>query len=273
MNVSEKLLSLRLKYGIIFLFRNITVKNYFLPGAVICLRGVVNYILRLLGGDYMDAMTAEQALEAAKGLTFEKVWAAMMESKARIEEVTTQMKESQEQTAKQMKESHEQFKEEMRESHKKTEKIVADLSKNIGGVQNSIGRLIETMFTAGLRSKFNELGYAFTRKGCNIEYTENDTVITEVDAILENGEYILLAEVKTEMRNDFVDDHLERIEIIRDYMDKHGDTRKIIGAVAGGIVPESVMRYAQKKGLFVIVQSGDSSVIADVPKGFTARVW
>jgi hypothetical protein len=70
-----------------------------------------------------------------------------------------------------------------------------------------------------------------------------------------------------------VDEHLERIEIIRGYMDKRGDSRKIIGAVAGGVVSDDVVNYAQKRGLYVIVQSGDSAAIAEIPKGFTARTW
>jgi hypothetical protein len=203
----------------------------------------------------MEAMTAEQALEAAKGFTFEKVWAAMMKTDARMEEATKQMRE------------------EMEKTHEKTAKLVADLSKNIGGVQNSIGRLTESMFTADLRSKFNALGYEFTQTAFRKEYAENDNVITEVDAILENGEYILLLEIKTELKLEFVGCHLERIEKVRKYMDDHNDTRKIIGAGAGGVVSKDVLRYAQKNGLFVIVQSGDSSAIADMPKGFKARVW
>jgi RNA processing factor Prp31 len=230
-------------------------------------------------------MTAEQAIEAAKGLTFEAVWAAMMETRARMEEsnkraddrfeeAAKQLKASQEENAKQLKASQEETAKQLRASQEKTEKIVAELSKNMGDMRNSLGRLIEAMFTADLRSKFNKLGYVFTRMTCRTEYAdENDQVITEVDAILENGEYILLAEVKTEMRKEYVDDHLERIEKVRQYMDNHNDARKIIGAVAGGIVPESVLRYAQKKGLFVIVQSGDSSTIAKMPKGFKERTW
>jgi hypothetical protein len=223
----------------------------------------------------MDAttMTAEQALEAAKGFTFEKVWAAMMESKARMEEESKKMREEIRESHEQMKESHERMKEEMEKTHKKTAKLVAELSKNIGGVQNSIVRLTESMFTADLRSKFNALGYEFTRAAFRIEYTENDNVITEVDAILENGDYILLLEIKTELKLEFVGGHLERIEKVRKYMDDHGDIRKIVGAVAGGAVPESVLRYAHKNGLFVIVQSGDSTALAALPNGFTAREW
>jgi hypothetical protein len=208
----------------------------------------------------MDAnsMTAEQALEAGKGLTFETVWAALMETRAQMQETDALMKESN-------KRVDERFEE--------TAKIVAELSKNIGGMQNSFGQFVETMFSANLLSKFNELGYEFTRQTCNTRYTENDEKIAEVDVTLENGEYILLVEVKTDLRIEFVDYHLKRIGKIRKYMDGHNDARKIIGAVAGGIVPENVLLYAQNNGLFVIVQSGDSSTIANMPKGFEARIW
>jgi len=46
-----------------------------------------------------------------------------------------------------------------------------------------------------------------------------------------------------------------------------------MGAVAGGIVPENVLRYAQKKGLYVVEQSGDSVTIADMPQGLKVREW
>jgi uncharacterized protein YoxC len=199
----------------------------------------------------METMTAEQAAEAAKGLTFEKVWAALMETRARMEESNKRTEERLEETA----------------------KLVADLSKNMGGLQNSVSQLIETMLSADLCAKFNELGYDFTRLTYHNRFKENNKPLAEVDAILENGDCILLLEVKTKLLADDVDEHLERIETIRAYMDKRGDARKIIGAVAGGVVSDDVLRYAQKKGLFAIVQSGDSAAIADLPKGFAARVW
>jgi hypothetical protein len=208
--------------------------------------------------DFSNIMTAEEAIEAAKGLTFEKVWAALMENKAQIRETDALMKENSKKAD---------------ESLAETKKIVAELSKNMGGMQNSFGKFVETMFSADLYAKFNELGYEFTRQGNNVRYTENGKRLTEVDVFLENGEYVLLAEVKTDLKLEFVNYHLRRIEKIRQYMDKRNDTRKIIGAVAGGIVSDSVLEYAQEQGLFVIVQSGESSTIADMPQGFVARTW
>ncbi|MHC6204681.1 hypothetical protein ACYULU_15990 [Breznakiellaceae bacterium SP9] len=52
-----------------------------------------------------------------------------------------------------------------------------------------------------------------------------------------------------------------------------GKKKKRLGAVAGGIVAESVKRYAQKKGLYVLVQSGESVNVAETAKDFKAREW
>jgi hypothetical protein len=221
-------------------------------------------------------MTAEQALEAAKGLTFEKVWAAMMESKARMEERDRQTDEIIAKIAKSNAESKAESAERVKQIEKslaETAKMVAELSKNMGGFQNSVSRFIETMLSEDLCAKFSERGYEFTRLTYHTKYKENNKPLAEVDAILENGEYILLAEVKTKLSAANVNDHLKRIEIIRDYMDKRGDARKIIGAVAGGVVPADVLRHAQKNGLFVIVQSGESAAIADTPEEFAPREW
>ena len=211
----------------------------------------------------MEILTAEQAAEAAKGLTFEKVWAALMElkveSQKRSEESQKQFDESQKR---------------IEESQKKTEKIVADLSKNLGGIGNSLGRFTEEMFSSKLQEKFYALGYTFIEQSRNKKYHDiNNRVIAETDTMLENGEYVALVEIKTELTNEDVDDHADRMEKIRKCFDLRNDGRKLIGAVAGGVVPENVLNYAQKKGFYVMVQNGDSVAIADMPTGFKVREW
>jgi len=238
----------------------------------------------------MERMTAEQAAEAAKGLTFEKVWAALMESRQLVEETQKQMQESQrrieesqQKTEKVMQESQKVMQESqkvmqesqkaMKESQRKTDKVIADLSKNIGGLGNTLGRFTESMFSSELWKKFNEIGFTFTRQAPRMKFFEYGQVLAEVDFFLENGVYAMAVEIKTELSISDVDDHLERIGKIRQYMDLRKDMRKIVGAVEGGIVSDNVLRYAQKKGLYVIVQTGDSVAIAAVPQGFKAQEW
>jgi hypothetical protein len=39
------------------------------------------------------------------------------------------------------------------------------------------------------------------------------------------------------------------------------------------VVADNVREYAQKKGLYVLVQSGDSVEVAEAPANFKAREW
>jgi hypothetical protein len=38
-------------------------------------------------------------------------------------------------------------------------------------------------------------------------------------------------------------------------------------------VAEEVKNYAHRKGLYVLVQSGDSVTVADAPENFKAQEW
>jgi len=82
-----------------------------------------------------------------------------------------------------------------------------------------------------------------------------------------------LDEKDANLRNDHIDEHIERIKRIRKCMDQSGDNRKLIGAIAGWVVPDEVLNYAHEHGLYVITQNGETVSIADVPPGFSAGVW
>ena len=214
----------------------------------------------------MEIMTAEQAREAARGLTFEDVWAALMESKQRMEE-------SKLEAEKRMEESRKNMDETFARMDKRNAEFEAKLNKSLGGFGNSLGRLTEAMFTAKLCEKFDELGFTFDTQANNKKFHKNKRVLAEVDSVLENGEYVMLVEIKAELVKYDVDGHLKRMGIIREYMDRKSDKRKLVGAVAGGVIAESILGYALENGLFVLVQSGESVAVADMPESFKARQW
>jgi hypothetical protein len=89
---------------------------------------------------------------------------------------------------------------------------------------------------------------------------------------LENGDTVMAVEVKTKLTTADVKEHTARMKKLRSYADKHGDTRSILGAVAGAVIPEGVKPFALKSGFYVIEQSGDTIKI-DVPDGFVPRKW
>jgi predicted AAA+ superfamily ATPase len=171
--------------------------------------------------------------------------------------------------------------ERIRRSSEETDRKLAEtaaqidkLSKNVGGINNSLGKWMEQMTAAQLWKKFDKFGFVFTKDSVNVKFRDkNGLVITEVDIFLENGTYVMLVEVKLDLTAGDVDKHLERIEKVRRCMDERGDKRKIVAAVAGSIVSKDTCEYAQGNGLYVLVPSGDSVGVANVPDGFIRKEW
>ena len=168
----------------------------------------------------------------------------------------------------------EEFKKDYEKRTKDYEKRMERLDRAMGKLGNSYGDQVEAMFV-NLGSKFNTLGFSFPREaeGRISFLDENRKVLAEVDRLLENGSVVLAIEVKAKLRQEHVDDHIERLGIISEYNLKHNDNRKVLGAVAGGIVPQNVLAYAQKRGLYVLVQNGESVEIADIPANFKPKEW
>jgi hypothetical protein len=254
----------------------------------------------------MAPMTADQAREAAKGLTFEDVWAVLMKTDAQIEKISqradkaseradkafeaatkaservdkafeaaTKTSERVDKTSERADKASERLDKALEAATKavaKTSKEVAKLTKNLGGIGNSIGKMTEAMFSTELWKKFNAHGFDFT-KGSRIKFSVGNQVLAEVDFFMENGDYAMPVEIKTELSVEDVDDHLKRMDKIRKYMNSRKDKRKLVGAVAGAVVPPNVLIYAQRKGFFVLVQTGDSIAIAKTPKNFKPQEW
>ncbi|MDR3275754.1 MAG: hypothetical protein LBT11_00860, partial [Treponema sp.] len=70
--------------------------------------------------------------------------------------------------------------------------------------------------------------------------------------------YSVAVEIKSRPTEKDIEHHERRLEILRQYMDKHQDRRVIQGALDAG--------------LYVIVQSGDTMQI-ESPEGFSPREW
>ena len=245
-----------------------------------------------------DYMTSEEAARASTGMTFEKVWDAMMESNrkrdedwARIleeraaqekkweaeravreQECAAQEKKWEEERAVREQESAAQQKT-REELDRRIERRLEWVTKNLGGLGNSIGELTQAMFYPELCEKFQEAGFDFTSLGPNRTFKLNGKFIAEADFYLENGEYVMVVEIKTKLTLSDIDGHVERLSKIRMYMDVKEDKRTLVGAIAGGVATDDTVAYAFSQGLFALVQSGDAVTIADIPDGFAPRQW
>jgi hypothetical protein len=192
-------------------------------------------------------MSEKNIHESAGRPTFEDVWAMFQETDKKFQETDRKFQE--------------------------TDKKIKETSRIVGDLGNKLGIVVEHLVLANIKEKFNALGYVFTKIGPNVLIEDFDKkIITEIDAMLENGKYALAIEVKTQLRIDHVDEHINRMEKLRRYADARQDTRKFLGAVAGAIVADNVKKYAQKNGFYVIQQSGDTVTIEN-PGGFKPREW
>ena len=206
-----------------------------------------------------------QPHEPQMGLTFEKVWAMFQETDRKMQETDRLIRE--------LRESQRETERVVKESQRETDRVVKETSRIVGRLGNSFGELTEHLILPNIEEKFNALGYSFARVGPNIRFRDrNGKILTEVDALMENGDFVLAVEVKSQPTEEHVREHMERMEILRRYADEHGDGRKHIGAIAGAIMHDQVKRYAIKSGFYVIEQSGDTVKI-DAPEGFKPKEW
>jgi hypothetical protein len=171
-----------------------------------------------------------------------------------------------------MENNHKETEKELRESHLKTEKELKEskkhLDKTMGDLGRKLGSIIEHIMVPDLPKKFKALGYSIDRIA-TYKFTK-EGVYAQIDALLENGTLAIAVEVKTTLRKEDIDDHLLRMEKVRQHADKNGDARQFLGAMAATIADKSLKTYALNHGLFIIEPSGENIKVTKPPK---ERVW
>jgi hypothetical protein len=198
---------------------------------------------------------------------FETVLAALQEVAANQKETDRQMRESAERFDREMKKSNKRFDREMKES---TER----LNKQIGKLGNRFGEMVEYMVVPNLLTKFHKYGFVFEKAYMDAEIKdEKNNIYTEVDITLENGDKVMIVEVKNKPTTEHIAEHLERMERVRRHGNLHGDKRIFLGAIAGVVFQKNVKQFALKTGFYVIEPSGETFVITE-PKGeYSPREW
>jgi hypothetical protein len=210
------------------------------------------------------AKTAKKPVsKVTKKVTIDDVWAGF----DRFQKGMDEFRKTHAETVKSLRESHAETEKTLRQAIDSTEKT---LNKAIGGLSNTMGALVEHFMTAGLPQKFKQFGFAFDRV-TTVKWADGENnIYMEIDGLLENGAQAMAVEVKTTLRNEDVDDHLDRMEKVRKYADLHGDKREFLSAIAATIVSKSAKDYALKKGLFVIEPAGED---VKVTRPVAEKVW
>ena len=201
------------------------------------------------------------------GLTFEKVWASFME-----------LRESQKETDRILKETAQEIKAMSAETDrmfKETDRQMKATDKRIGEITNRFGDMVEHMVVPNLVAKFQELAFTFTKVSRDMKIIdEHNRVLAEVDAFLENGDKVMVVEIKTKPAMSDIIDQGERMKKLRAYADVRKDTRIYLGALAGVVISDNVKTYALKQGFYVLEPSGETFTITEPQaQGYTPREW
>jgi hypothetical protein len=224
-----------------------------------------------------------------KLLSFEELWAVLQDTDRIVKETALERKNADreikeirdliketdcivKETALKMKETDLQLKETAIQM-KETDRQMKETDRKIGELGGRFGELVEHIVAPNLLDKFNKLGFRFGKIGTNVAFKDPyGKFIAEADALLENGDAVMVVEVKSKLTVTYVRDHIARMEKLRAYSDEHGDKRKLFGAVAAAVVPHGVREFVFKNGLYLVEQSGDTLKI-DVPEGFVPHKW
>ncbi|MDR1904628.1 MAG: hypothetical protein LBQ88_20375 [Treponema sp.] len=205
--------------------------------------------------------------EPQQGLTFEDVWAALMELRESQAETDRQIREAQAETNRQIQEAQR----ELRESQAKTDRQMQETDRKISKLGSRIGDLIEHLTASNILEKFKEQNYEFNHISRNHKLKDtNNQIMAEIDILLENGEYAMVVEVKSLLTLADVKEHIKRMGTLRKYADIHHDQRKYISSVSGALIEDAARNFALEKGIYVIEHTGDAVQIRAPQK---ARAW
>jgi hypothetical protein len=194
----------------------------------------------------------------------DEIWALLRESQKENAQGFKELKESLKETDRQLKESQKETDRQLKESQAAVEKQMKQTDKRIGELGNRFGEMVEHMVVPNLVEQFRGLGFAFDKAGPNVVIEDRaHGIMLEIDAFLENGDKVMIVEIKSKPSMGDVNRHVERMEKLRRYADVRNDKRAYLGAIAGVVFNREEKAYALERGFYVIEPSGDTFNITE----------
>ncbi|MDR2719093.1 MAG: hypothetical protein LBB89_13645, partial [Treponema sp.] len=118
------------------------------------------------------------------------------------------------------------------------------------------------------------MGFVFTMAYPHTVINDHvNDIHTEIDITLENGDKVMIVEVKSKPTTEDITEHVERMQKVRIRADLRGDRRKYLGAVAGMVFNENEKTFAMKNGFYVVEPSGETFIITAPEGEYSPREW
>jgi hypothetical protein len=155
-----------------------------------------------------------------------------------------------------------------------TDQLIDRVSRKIRKLGSRIDNIVEDMVGRTIIEQFQRYEYDIFEIRRNIEFGKGTAYAGEIDVLLDDGDIAILICVKTNLKNDDVLEHIKQMENYRKLKNSKSEGKKrYIGAVAGAVVADNVVKFAQRKGMYVIAQTGETFHIIPPPEGFKAKEW
>ena len=196
----------------------------------------------------------------------------MSTAQTTYDDILVLMKElfiSQKETDLKFKETDKQIQEMVREA-KATSKEVKAVTTSVGRLGNRLGEFVEEAVRPAAVRLFQQCGIDVHEVQQNIS-VKRDGEALEIDLLVVNDLDTVAIECKSNLSIDDVNEHLERLAKIKRMIPRY-KAHRILGAVAGMVIPDNVAAYAIKKGLYVIAQNGGHLDLAN-PAVFVPKTW
>ncbi len=158
----------------------------------------------------------------------------------------------------------------IKESQKETDRAIKAVSTNLGKLGNRLGDFVEEAVRPAAVRLFRECGIDVHEVQQNIIVTRGGESL-ELDLLVVNDKDVVAIECKSNLSVDDVNEHEARLAKMKRVLPRYKDSR-ILGAVAGMVIPEHVALYAIRRGLYVIGQNGDHLELRN-QQPFRAKEW
>ncbi|MDR2634227.1 MAG: hypothetical protein LBC51_11505 [Treponema sp.] len=204
----------------------------------------------------MAEMTAEEAAEWGKTLDFPTVWTALLKLGEKVDKTTENINK-------------------LGERVDKMAEKVDWVTSNVGGLNLSMGELVETLFAPRLGEKFDAYHYKLRRTFKRLPlYDDTSRLRGEIDILLSNTTVCMAIEIKRWLdKTGQVDEHIKRMQLIRQYPPAEAKGKTLLGALAAAVVDPDVRDYAEESGFFVLELTGEDVRLLEPAKGFKPKEW
>jgi len=203
---------------------------------------------------------------------FERVWKMFQETDRQFKENEAKWERAKQDDEKKWERAKQDDEKKWEREKRESDEAFKKLREELGKLGNRLGEFVEYMVKPAVLRLFQERGIDVHEiyHDLSAKWPEGEA---QVDLLVMSDTTGVVVEAKSKLNQDDVDEHIERMDKFKLlFRDRDYTKVKLMGAVAGMVIPDNVAKYAYRKGFFVLAQSGENVTILN-DKKFSPKMW